>query len=55
MADPVFTPAGAVRFEQARHELARRRDVEVETVTDADVQAFLAAGATPARSRSHTP
>lgn len=51
MADPTFTPAGSVRFEQARADLARWRDVELEAVSDADVAAYLASGASPARIR----
>lgn len=42
MADQ--TPAGSTRFEQARVRLARRLDVEVETVTDDQVRLFLATG-----------
>ena len=48
MADPTFTPTGSVRFEQARAALARRRDVELEAVSDADVVASLAPGPAPA-------
>jgi hypothetical protein len=44
MADPTLVPAGSTRFEQARARLARQLDVEVETITDAQVRAFLAGG-----------
>jgi len=48
LPDPTFTPVGSTRFEQARRRLAAALGVEVELVTDAQVDAYLAPGATPA-------
>lgn len=49
---PTHTPAGSVRFEQARRRLAAERGTEVELVTDADVEAYLHPGPAPAPERT---
>lgn len=55
MADPAFTPAGTTRFEQARARLARLLNVEVETVTDAEVQTYLTFGEAVTRALLEDP
>jgi hypothetical protein len=41
---PLPTPVGSVRFERARERLAKLLNREVETITDAEVIAYLAGG-----------
>lgn len=53
--EPTHTPAGSVRFEQARRRLAEELGIEAELVTDAQVAAYLAPGPAPAPERKKDP
>lgn len=50
--EPTTTPAGSVRFEQARRRLADERGTEVELITDDEVDAYLNPGPAPAPERT---